>query len=302
MIWKWKVDNMPTAKVNDISLFYESVGDGPAVVYIHGGYGGAGTSVLPREEEWVHKFKDSYQVITYDRRSSGRSEYPDSEHTLDMFVDDLRGLIEQLKISKLFLIGSSAGGPIALKYSLKYQDTLIGLILPNTSARVWNHDGRMEATEELKRRYELFIENGSEKTFDLLQQADAGAKPFYLLNQGPNSRPPNTVQQFAARELETKRLTNALSREEKIKYYIGELRNQAAYIDSDLRGDLHDISTPTLILHGDADTQVPYDLGKELTLYIDGSEFVTIPDAGHGIMQWDQAISAIRKFCDGIAG
>jgi len=55
-------------------------------------------------------------------------------------------------------------------------------------------------------------------------------------------------------------------------------------------------------LHGDADTQVPYDLGKELTLYIDGSEFVTIPDAGHGIMQWDQAISAIRKFCDGIAG
>jgi pimeloyl-ACP methyl ester carboxylesterase len=93
-----------------------------------------------------------------------------------------------------------------------------------------------------------------------------------------------------------------LSREEKIKYYIGELRNQAAYIDSDLRGDLHDISTPTLILHGDADTQVPYDLGKELTLYIDGSEFVTIPDAGHGIMQWDQAISAIRKFCDGIAG
>ena len=39
---------MPFVHVNDIKLFYESVGVGRTIVFIHGGYGGASSSVLPR--------------------------------------------------------------------------------------------------------------------------------------------------------------------------------------------------------------------------------------------------------------
>ena len=41
---------MPTVNVNDADIFYEMVGSGPAIVYVHGGYGGASSTVAPREE------------------------------------------------------------------------------------------------------------------------------------------------------------------------------------------------------------------------------------------------------------
>ena len=291
---------MPIVNINGADIFYEMVGSGPAIVYVHGGYGGASSTVSPREEQWVGKFKNSYTVVTYDRRSAGRSEYKNTEHTLDVFVQDLRELIERLGIEKLILVGSSAGGPIALKYSIKYQDSLIALVLPNTSARVWNHPGRVDAELELDRRYGLLKEHGPEGTFDILNNEDIDAKPFYLLNVGSNPRPPGIANMLAAKELEAKKLINGLSREDKVSYYIGELRNQAAYIGSDLRDLLSDIRLPTFLVHGDMDTQVPYELGKELSDHIYGSEFVTITGAGHGIMQWDEATSAIKDFCDRI--
>ena len=86
---------MPIVNINGADIFYEMVGSGPAIVYVHGGYGGASSTVSPREEQWVGKFKNSYTVVTYDRRSAGRSEYTNTEHTLDVFVQDLRELIER---------------------------------------------------------------------------------------------------------------------------------------------------------------------------------------------------------------
>ena len=133
-----------------------------------------------------------------------------------------------------------------------------------------------------------------------MNNEDIDAKPFYLLNVGSNPRPPGIANMLAAKELEAKKLINGLSREDKVSYYIGELRNQAAYIGSDLRDLLSDIRLPTFLVHGDMDTQVPYELGKELSDHIYGSEFVTITGAGHGIMQWDEATSAIKDFCDRI--
>ena len=288
---------MPFVHVNNIKLFYQSVGVGPSLVFIHGGYGGASSSVLPREQAWVNDLKEEYNVITYDRRSSGRSSYPESEHSIDIFVDDLKGLIDKLSITKLFLIGSSAGGPIALKYGLRYSDSLDGLILANTSARIWNHDGRVTHLEELRRRHDLLQRIGPEATFDLLN-VDNESKPFYLLDQKPNPRPSGTLHQFAAREAKIRELKDSLTRPERIRYYVGELLNLAAYIDFDITELLKDIEVPTLVIHGDADTQVPYQLGSEMSCRIKGSRFYTVSGAGHGIMQWDNAVSQIKFFCD----
>ena len=106
---------MPFANVNNVTLFYESKGAAPSIVFIHGEYGGASSSVLPRQEAWVNDLKEDYNVITYDRRSAGRSSYPESPQSISIFVDDLKGLVEELKISKMFLNRSSAGGPVALE-------------------------------------------------------------------------------------------------------------------------------------------------------------------------------------------
>ena len=114
--------------------------------------------------------------------------------------------------------------------------------------------------------------------------------------------PPGTHRQFAAQAKQTRKLIDKLPRDEKIKYFIGELLNLSAYIDADITGLLSGINVPTLVVHGDADTQVPFYLGKELSTQIKGARFVTIPGAGHGVMRWPDAVNEIKLFCDHLTG
>jgi pimeloyl-ACP methyl ester carboxylesterase len=39
---------MPFAHANGVRLFYDSVGEGVPLLFIHGGYGGAATTLAPR--------------------------------------------------------------------------------------------------------------------------------------------------------------------------------------------------------------------------------------------------------------
>jgi len=289
---------MPVAKLNEIDLYYEVVGTGPVIAFVHGSYGGASSSVMPRDDSWIDALKDAYTVVVYDRRSAGRSAYPDSVHTLDLFVADLRALLAHLDVSDAIIIGSSAGGPIALTYVLTHPESVAGLILPNTSARLWRHEGRVDVVERIRRRLDFLAGHSPEETFDMIQREQEESGQLVLSAAGRGPRPPDLVQMMDERDRKVQELTDALSRTDRITYTIGELRNQGAYIDSDLRSRLGDINMPTLAIHGDADTQVPYELGQELVAGISGAEFVTISGAGHGVMQWQEATIAIRAFCD----
>jgi 3-oxoadipate enol-lactonase len=289
---------MPVAKLNDTDLYYEVVGAGPVVAFVHGGYGGAASSVMPRDDSWVDALKGAYTVVTYDRRSAGRSAYPDSAHTLDLFAADLRALLTHLDVSNAIIIGSSAGGPVALTYVLAHPESVTALILPNTSARLWRHEGRVDVVERIRRRLGFLADHSPEETFDMIQKEQEGAGQLVLSAAGRGPRPPDLIQMMDERDKQIQELTDALGRADQITYTIGELRNQGAYIDLDLRPRLGEINMPVLALHGDADTQVPYELGQELAAGIHGAEFVTINGAGHGVMQWPETMPAIRAFCD----
>ena len=289
---------MPATNINGFEMYYEQAGSGPAIAFIHGGYGGAASSVLPREESWIGNFTDSYSVITYDRRSAGRSAYPDSEYSLDALASDLHELLLHLGIAKSIIIGSSGGGPIALTYVLNYPENVTGLVLPNTSARLWGHESRLGLAEVIRKRMQFLEAHGPEATYDLIQTEQEGPNPVVLAPGGSGPRPPGRAQAIEDRNRRVQELVRDLNRTDRIRYAIGELRNQAAFVDSDLRERLGEIDTPTLVLHGDGDLQVPYYLGTELANGIPNSDFITVPGAGHGVMQWESAVTAIREFCD----
>ena len=77
---------MSVATLNGIDIFYEIAGEGPPIIFIHGGYGGADSTVMPRDDSWVPSLSESNTIITYDRRSAGRSSYPNEIHSLDMLT------------------------------------------------------------------------------------------------------------------------------------------------------------------------------------------------------------------------
>ena len=63
----------------------------------------------------------------------------------------------------------------------------------------------------------------------------------------------------------------------------GTLDCITAFGRTDFRGDVAKISVPTLVIHGDSDAIVPYEVsGKRSAELIEGARLVVIKDAPHG--------------------
>src|SRR6266404_9893453 len=74
-----------------------------------------------------------YRCIAYDRRQSGRTEVaPDSPHALP--ADDLRALLDALGIERFHLLGTAAGGIVALDFALSHPDACAASSSPTASA------------------------------------------------------------------------------------------------------------------------------------------------------------------------
>ena len=100
----------------DIELYYEEHGSGQPVVLIHG-YPLSGASW----EKQVPVLLDAgYRVITYDRRGFGKSSQPTTGYNYDTFAEDLRALLNQLKLRDVVLAGFSMGGGEVARYLGKY--------------------------------------------------------------------------------------------------------------------------------------------------------------------------------------
>jgi pimeloyl-ACP methyl ester carboxylesterase len=99
----------------------------------------------------------------------------------------------------------------------------------------------------------------------------------------------------------------AVSDDDLRRYSTGELYNFAAYRGYDLSGRLGELAElagrglPVCIIHGTADTTVPFAWGEALHRAIPQSEFHAIEGGGHGILQWPAAAAALRDWVLGIA-
>jgi proline-specific peptidase len=122
---------MAFAEINGIKLYYEIHGDGYPLFMLHG-YGAT-------SKVWIGQIgalSDHFKVIVYDQRSSGKSDHPDEDYTLDTLVEDLKGLMDFLKVDKAHLMGQSMGGWVSQNFTLKYPDKVNKLVLIGT-----NHKG-----------------------------------------------------------------------------------------------------------------------------------------------------------------
>lgn len=119
-----------TAMINGHEIFYETIGDGPPVMVLHGGLGLDHTYLRP----YFDQLSSDYTVIFYDHFGNGRSEYPEDFTTLTMagLAADADALRAHLGFEDMVLIGHSYGGFIAQEYASTYGDTLSGLVLVDT--------------------------------------------------------------------------------------------------------------------------------------------------------------------------
>ena len=152
---------MPFAETNGIKLHYEIHGeenDEPLILV-------SGWTL--KKEMWlaqVPAFEKHYKVITFDNRGSGKSDRPDKPYTMEMFADDLAGLMDALKIDKAHMMGYALGGMILQKFALRYHDRVNKLVLLNTVAAFPDDEG-VENVKNLNIKALDFQQNAPKKYF-----------------------------------------------------------------------------------------------------------------------------------------
>ncbi|MBD3256154.1 MAG: alpha/beta fold hydrolase [Candidatus Lokiarchaeota archaeon] len=117
-------------KVNGIKICCQIQGEGKPLILIHG--------FAMYKEIWLAQIFDlskNFQVITLDLRNSGNSSHPEESYEMEAFVEDMKALMDHLKIDKAHIAGHSLGGMIAQNFALIYPDRLNKLILIATLPR-----------------------------------------------------------------------------------------------------------------------------------------------------------------------
>ncbi|MFC0215507.1 alpha/beta fold hydrolase [Paenibacillus chartarius] len=105
----------------EVDLFYEIQGNGSPLVMIHSG--GVDSRVW---KNIVPTLAQSFKVITFDGRGTGRS--PALLEPISL-VEDLRKLLEHLRLDCVTLVGHSMGGQVATDFALSFPSMVERLVV-----------------------------------------------------------------------------------------------------------------------------------------------------------------------------
>lgn len=115
------------SEVNGIKICYDIHGEGEPLLLIHG--------FSDRKEHWraqVDELSQHFKVIRMDNRGAGKSDRPDGEYSMDVYTQDIAGLLDELEIDKTHIAGHSLGGMIVQNFLINYPERVKKGILINT--------------------------------------------------------------------------------------------------------------------------------------------------------------------------
>jgi len=245
-------------------IFYQDWGEGRAVVLSHG-WPLTGDSW---EAQALFLASHGYRVIAHDRRGHGRSTRTYHGNDMNTYADDLAALIETLDLRNVTLVGFSTGGGEVARYIGRHgsgriaQMALVSAVAPFMLQTEDNPGGvPIEVFDSLRA--------GSLADRSQLYR-DLADGPFF----GGN-RPGGTLSQGVRDAFWLQGLQAG---------HHSAYECIAAFSETDFRSDLDALDVPTLVIHGDDDQVVPFEVGgKASAARIKGAELKVYPGAPHGI-------------------
>ncbi|MEO6712514.1 MAG: alpha/beta hydrolase [Mycobacteriales bacterium] len=246
-----------------IELHYNDVGTGKPVVLIHGWplSGRAWEAQVPALVAAGHR------VITYDRRGFGRSSQPWNGYDYDTFAADLDVLLQHLDLHEVALVGFSMGGGEVVRYIASYgtdrvaKAVLASAVPPFLYKSEDNPDGGLD-----------------DETVGGLEDGVKGDRLAFL-------------EEFTKNFFTAGGALKVSEEQRKYAIEIGSFASPKGTLDcigafgkTDFRGDLEKVTVPTLVIHGDSDLIVPFEVsGKRSAELIGGAELVVIKGGPHGV-------------------
>jgi len=247
-----------------IELYYEDHGEGNPVVLIHG-WPMSSRSWEPQKAALIEA---GFRVISYDRRGFGWSSQPWKGYDYDTFASDLHGLIEHLDLQDATLVGFSMGGGEVARYIGTYgaarvkKAVLAAAVTPYMYKSADNLDGGLDdkTIEDFENGVKsdrlAFLEDFTKSFFAAGDKTDLISEPARLYYQ--------SIAAFASPK--------------------GTLDCIKAFGRTDFRQDLQKMQLPTLVIHGDTDDIVPFEVsGKRAHETLPDSQLVLIKGGPHAI-------------------
>ena len=115
---------MPQVELHGQPFNYHLLGDGPAVVLIHG--------ITSSSRTWravMEPLAEHHTVVAPDLPGHGRSGKPRGDYSLGAYASSLRDLLALLDIRQATIVGHSLGGGIAMQFAYQFPERLERLVL-----------------------------------------------------------------------------------------------------------------------------------------------------------------------------
>ncbi len=247
---------MPTIKVNGVTLYYESHGDGPPLVLI------AGLSCdHTMWSEFIAPLAKQFSVLTLDNRAVGQSETPTTPFTVHNMAADVAAVMDALHIKQAHVAGHSLGGMIAQTLALSHPEKINKLVICCSTARatplmmhIFHTNIKMvQASVPI----ELCIEN-------MLS---------WLFSGGYLADPKNTEKEV-----------NRILLNPHFQTVEGYVAQVSAVDGFDITSEIAKISHKTLVLAAEEDVITPVAMSQVIASKIKTSRLVTVPQSGHCVM------------------
>jgi pimeloyl-ACP methyl ester carboxylesterase len=261
---------MPKIKAGEIELYYEETGQGAPLVLIPGF--GTGLWIWFKQ---LPVFSREFRTIAFDPRGISRSDAPDAPVTIRTIADDVAALLKALGIESAHILGASFGGFVAQEFALGFPLMTRSLTLCCTSFGGPRHvPPSVETLQALASTKGLNTEDRVRENLLLAFSMEYVEQNREEVEHVIRLRAENFVPEYA---------------------YLHQLQAAMAF---NVEERVSQISAPTLVLTGDADTIVPPENSRNLAARIEYAQLVLIKGGSHTffIEQADEFNRAVIKF------
>lgn len=244
---------MAYVSIGRAKIYYENHGTGVPLLYITGIGGHAGEA-----EHLAQAYARHFRFIAFDARGCGRSGGAPAE-TIAAHADDAAAVMSALGLGSAFVYGSSLGGMVAQELAIRHPSRVRGLILGSTTAGAMR--GQIPSMRTLRK---MVLNQALSGRDALIANWELGYSRAYI------------EANYDAMVARSRRLAPYATRRS------AYLRQVFAAARHDAWGQLHRITCPVLILHGERDLLVPLRNARRMKKRMPHAELHVFAGMGHG--------------------
>jgi pimeloyl-ACP methyl ester carboxylesterase/DNA-binding winged helix-turn-helix (wHTH) protein len=259
---------------NGVRIAYAKVGSGPPLVK-------AGNWLNHLEYDWEspvwsHMLKwiaGGHQLIRYDARGNGLSDWDVQDISFDAFVRDLEAVVDAAGLKRFALFGASQGCAVSIAYAVKHPERVSKLVLYGGFARGRRLRGNPVDVEQ------------ADAMITLMRTGWGQENPAFRQIFTSLFVPGGTPEQVA--------WFNDLQRNTTSPENAVRIRLVSDYMD--VLKLLPQVTVPTLVLHCHDDAVQPFEEGRILAAGIPGARFVGLEGQNHLILETDPGWGRFQK-------